>query len=76
LARTQCCVDLRRLALEQVVRGLLQPALVGEVGRIGGVLADGARLTSHFAQVARGRGLVLSLAERLKVFRAARQCIC
>ena len=72
---SQRVVDLRLFALQQVLSGLLQLALVHEIGGVSGVLRHGAELASDLALIAREGGVVLRLAERLQVLRATRQCV-
>jgi hypothetical protein len=63
------------LAIQQLLRGLLQLALVREIGDIGRVLIDRTELAGDVALVAAQGGVVLDLPQRFEVLGAARQRI-
>jgi hypothetical protein len=75
VAGTHRGFNLFGLALKHLLGSLLQLALVGEIGHVGRVLPDEARLAGHFALIAAEGGLMLRLAQVLEVLSSSLESV-
>ncbi len=74
-ARAHRGFNLLGLAVQQLLSGQLQLALVGEVGDVRGMLADQADLARDVSLVAAQRRVMFGLAQLLEIFSSAGQRI-
>jgi hypothetical protein len=73
LARAHGGLHLLHLALQEILRGLLQLALVREVGRIRRVLTDDAQFAGLLTLVTLEGRIVFGLAERFEILGPTRE---